>query len=78
MVVNEFADIDECFLNSSLCEQICTNTDGGYVCSCMVGYQLVSETNQCEGQLTLHCVVIGDIGTKSKSLYYIIYIATHF
>ncbi len=43
-----FSDIDECFLDATLCEQVCTNTDGGFVCSCMEGYQLL-DGNQCEG-----------------------------
>ncbi len=46
-----FLDIDECLLNSSICDHLCTNTDGGYVCSCSEGYQLDKILNQCEGTL---------------------------
>ena len=42
-------DIDECFLNSTLCDQLCINTDGGYFCSCRSGYQLIAGSSQCEG-----------------------------
>ena len=48
--VNFFiADIDECVDNTTLCDQICVNTDGSYFCSCMGGYALVQERNQCKG-----------------------------
>ena len=45
-----YADIDECSLNDTLCQQICVNTDGDYFCSCMDGYRLIEGTNQCEGE----------------------------
>uniref|UniRef100_A0A8C5N0K9 Uncharacterized protein n=1 Tax=Leptobrachium leishanense TaxID=445787 RepID=A0A8C5N0K9_9ANUR len=32
-------DIDECYQNSSDCEQICINTIKGYNCSCTTGYR---------------------------------------
>uniref|UniRef100_A0A803JTA1 Uncharacterized protein n=2 Tax=Xenopus tropicalis TaxID=8364 RepID=A0A803JTA1_XENTR len=43
------ADIDECYLNISSCEQICNNIPERYSCSCMEGYQ-VNQTNssKCE------------------------------
>lgn len=34
-----FIDIDECV--SSSCEN-CTNTDGGFLCSCKYGYSLIN------------------------------------
>ena len=43
------ADINECVQNTSLCQQLCINTDGGYTCSCRSGYQLIEGTNQCQG-----------------------------
>lgn len=46
-----FIDIDECSLNSTLCDHVCINTDGSYMCECNEGYQLVSGTNQCQGKL---------------------------
>ena len=42
-------DIDECSLNATLCGQLCTNTDGGYTCSCENGYQLIDGSSECEG-----------------------------
>ena len=48
---NSFAlDINECLLNSSVCDQICLNTAGSYSCSCEPGYQLVNGTNICHGE----------------------------
>ena len=44
----QLIDIDEC-LNASNCEQICTNTDGSFVCGCLSGYRLIEDTNNCAG-----------------------------
>ena len=32
------------------CEQICTNTQGSYSCSCVSGYQLSSDEKSCVGK----------------------------
>ena len=32
------------------CEQICTNTQGSYSCSCVSGYQLSSDGKSCVGE----------------------------
>ena len=43
-------DIDECLTPSTNpCNQICTNTDGSFECSCMSGFQLESDGFTCEG-----------------------------
>ncbi|XP_064397052.1 sushi, von Willebrand factor type A, EGF and pentraxin domain-containing protein 1-like isoform X2 [Halichondria panicea] len=39
-------DTDECTLGHD-CDQVCTNTEGGYECSCAVGYRL-SGFSRCE------------------------------
>ena len=44
-----YTDIDECEDDSTLCEQMCNNTIGGYDCSCQEGYQPLEGTGQCEG-----------------------------
>ena len=49
-------DIDECAQNSTICEQLCVNTDGGYFCSCDDGYELIEGTNQCIGEGGLQLV----------------------
>ncbi|XP_066959442.1 multiple epidermal growth factor-like domains protein 6 isoform X2 [Macrobrachium rosenbergii] len=38
-------DTDECLEDSGGCSQLCHNTGGSYSCSCMVGYELIDETN---------------------------------
>ena len=43
-------DIDECASNATNpCNQICTNNDGGFECSCMRGFQLESDGFTCVG-----------------------------
>jgi hypothetical protein len=37
-------DIDECAEGTAQCQHTCTNTPGGYECSCRPGYQLVRPT----------------------------------
>ena len=44
----QLLDVDEC-LTASTCEQICTNTDGSFVCGCFAGYRLMADTGNCEG-----------------------------
>ncbi|XP_061169998.1 sushi, von Willebrand factor type A, EGF and pentraxin domain-containing protein 1-like [Saccostrea echinata] len=43
-------NIDECNIsNGTVCDQICTDTIGGYMCSCTEGYKLTgSRNNRCE------------------------------
>ena len=43
-------DINECQTNSGGCEQICTNTDGSFECSCNPGYSLSSDRTNCIGK----------------------------
>ena len=45
----KFSDIDECS-ESGVCDQICTNTDGSYSCSCKKGYQLQVDQIHCQGE----------------------------
>lgn len=42
-----FSEIHECFELTHLCEQICGNTDGSYVCSCSPGYSLATNGFSC-------------------------------
>lgn len=59
----QITDIDECFNNVDNCLQECTNTDGGYSCSCSSDYR--GTGNDCTGK---HSVF------KSTSDYFIIYL----
>ena len=42
-------DIDECNNNNGGCDDICTNNDGSYTCSCDPGYELDNDQHQCNG-----------------------------
>ena len=52
MVVNEFADIDECLedalLSINSCENVknslCVNNEGSFDCNCAQGYDIVNDT----------------------------------
>ena len=44
-----FLDIDECSMNNGGCDQMCTNTNGSYVCSCDDGYTLNDDGLTCDG-----------------------------
>ena len=42
-------DINECLFNMDNCSQVCTNTEGGFACSCGDGYTLGEDGTSCEG-----------------------------
>ena len=42
-------DIAECDEDNGGCEQICTNTEGNYECSCTNGYVLDGNGHNCSG-----------------------------
>ena len=42
-----FIDIDECMENISNCNQLCSNTQGSYICYCYSGYELDSDDHTC-------------------------------
>ena len=44
--------MDECALNTSGCNQMCTNTNGHYVCSCYYGYHIILDNETCIGKHT--------------------------
>jgi cysteine-rich repeat protein len=41
-------DIDECATNNGGCSQTCTNTDGGFTCSCAAGHLLNADGRTCD------------------------------
>ena len=52
------ADIDECKLGTHLCHSNanCSNTDGGYNCTCMTGFS--GNGTDCEGKNGQYVLVI--------------------
>ena len=49
-----FIDVDECSTDFHGCDQVCTNTEGSYVCECNNGYLLQPDGRSCRcgGRLT--------------------------
>ena len=45
-----FSDINECDDDTDDCEQICTNTEGSFYCSCMNGFILDDNGKNCTGE----------------------------
>jgi hypothetical protein len=43
------ADVDECTTAKENCDQICTNTDGSFTCSCEDGFRLSIDRHSCVG-----------------------------
>ena len=43
------SDIDECSEELDGCDQICTNADGSYDCTCMDEYELGLDNHTCIG-----------------------------
>ncbi|XP_065940365.1 fibulin-1-like [Magallana gigas] len=46
-------DVNECE-NSGQCSQVCSNTDGGFTCSCFIGYKLQEDKSSCSGCDSMH------------------------
>lgn len=40
-------DVNECQTGKHICEQLCENTLGGYVCKCKSGYRLSHDKKSC-------------------------------
>ena len=39
-------------MNASVCDQLCSNTEGSYTCSCQQGYKLTTN-NHCVGEICM-------------------------
>ncbi len=44
-------DIDECIEDNDGCAQTCTNNNGSFLCSCIIGYTLAADDIGCDGRL---------------------------
>ena len=51
MYIIRFTDVDECSAGTDACvDATCTNTDGGYTCTCKTGFTFKSGSSYiCEG-----------------------------
>ena len=45
-----FTDVNECSTNNGGCGDICTNSVGGFECSCQAGFQLGPDQRICSGK----------------------------
>ena len=61
-----FADVNECAEDTDNCAQICTDTDGSYVCSCASGYLLTNDSHACDGMQHLSISYTAPLATVSK------------
>ena len=50
------SDIDECADFISGCNQVCSNTEGSYECSCYTGYTLDVSLRTCIGTIIIKCI----------------------
>ena len=48
-----YLDIDECKFNNGGCEHNCTNNNGSFFCTCLVGYKFKKDNLSCAGMLAL-------------------------
>lgn len=53
---NLVSDRDECL--GLPCDQVCTNIEGSFHCSCMSGFEQQSDSRRCEGTLYYNCISI--------------------
>ena len=54
-------DHNECLDGTHECDQVCTNTDGSYICSCNTGYTLDSNGNSCTGKYAIMSTCISEL-----------------
>jgi len=52
LVFNPSLDVNECEQNNGGCEDLCTNTDGSFYCSCpnRIGFELAPSGLNCTGK----------------------------
>ena len=51
------SDVDECSVRNGNCSQLCRNTKGSYVCSCVSRYRLIGDGATCHSKGV--CVHLG-------------------
>ena len=53
-----YVDINECNNSPRPCEEVCTNIDGSYECSCNDSTRFVNANGSCTGNITLSLVFV--------------------
>ena len=54
------SDVDECEIGTNNCDQICSNTDGSFTCSCEDGFRLSVDGHSCVGMCRLQHIMSSD------------------
>lgn len=65
-------EIHECLEGLHLCEHLCTNTNGSYICSCNTGYFLASNGFSCTSMYTSTRPLTFDVTFVSQMLMNVI------
>ena len=47
--ISILSDINECNDGTHKCSQICTNTNGSFICGCNDGYHIDFDNDTCSG-----------------------------
>ena len=64
-------DIDECSTGKHNCSHICSNTYGGFDCSCYQGYTLLADKSTCQGKINYDWFAnLGNAKSCVKSSYF--------
>ena len=51
-----FSDVDECTRGLAGCIHNCFNTPGSFLCTCMDGFELLSDNRACAGEDYIHYI----------------------
>ena len=70
----QYADIDECSEGTHNCDQVCTNTEGSFTCSCNSGFVLNEDGHSCIVKPTNLHVIMTAPPTEQLSTYSILQI----
>ncbi len=54
----DITDLDECDSQNGGCDQICTNNNGSFLCSCSTGYTLADDDLSCEGKWYIYYIML--------------------
>ena len=50
-------DVNECMTGAHNCEQLCSNTPGGFMCECNLGFRLNADQRTCSGISSLNLIL---------------------
>ncbi len=71
------ADVNECLTNKGGCAQICLNQPGSRECTCRDGYQLDSDSINCNGESIIIIMNLCVSFTRTYTFYKQLCLCTH-